>query len=111
MEYGDGTPLDAGSLWPRRRVYAILWGVRGPGSEADEAAAALQRVLDSAQDGQEWPEEMPDGAGRKVIPGCGKCLNWALSAMDGTGGQAAADEVRKALTEGDMAWPPESGWA
>ena len=26
------------------------------------------------------------------------------------GGQAAAEEVRKALTEGDMARPPESGW-
>ena len=31
--------------------------------------------------------------------------------MDGAGGQAAAEEVREALTEGDMARPPESGWA
>ena len=30
---------------------------------------------------------------------------------DGAGGQAAAKEVRRALTEGDMARPPESGWA
>ena len=111
VEYGDGTPLDAGILWTRRRVYAILWGVRGQGSDADEVAAAVQRVLDSAQDGQEWPEEMPDGARRQVIPGDGKCLYWELSAVDGTSGQAAADEVRNALTKGDMAWPPESVWA
>ena len=109
---GDGTPLDAGILWTRRRVYAILWGVRGPGSGArEEVAAAVQRVLDSAQDGQEWPEEMPDRARRQVIPGDGKCLYWALSAVDGTGGQAAADEMHKALTEGDMARPPEARWA
>ena len=54
---------------------------------------------------------MPERARRQVIPGGGKCLYWALSAVDGAGGQAAAEEVRKALTEGDMAWPPESGWA
>ena len=54
---------------------------------------------------------MLDGARRQVIPGNNKCLNWALSAVDGTGGQAAADEVRKALTEGDMARPAESNWA
>ena len=48
---------------------------------------------------------------RQVIPGDGKCLYWALRAVDGAGGQAAAEEVRKALTEGDMARPPESGWA
>ena len=53
VEYGEGTPLDAGILWTRRRVYAVLWAVRGPRSDADEVAAAVQRVLDSAQDGQE----------------------------------------------------------
>ena len=74
-------------------------------------AAAVQRVLDSAQEGQEWPEEMLERARRQVIPGDGKCLYWALSAVDRAGGQAAAEEVRKALTEGDMARPPESGWA
>ena len=31
--------------------------------------------------------------------------------MDGKAGKAAADNVRKALTEGDMAQPLESGWA
>ena len=31
--------------------------------------------------------------------------------MDGAGGQATADKVRKALTEGDMARPPELGRA
>ena len=40
-----------------------------------------------------------------------KCLYWALSAVAGKGGQTAADEVRKVLTEGDMARPPELGWA
>ena len=111
VEYGEGTPLDAGILWTKRRTYAVLWGVRGRRSDAAEVAAAVQRVLDSAQDGQEWPEEMPEGARRQVIPGDGKCLYWALSAVDGAGGQAAAVEVRRALTEGDMARPPESGWA
>ena len=61
--------------------------------------------------GQEWPEEMPEGARRQVIPGDGKCLYWALSAVDRAGGRAAAEEVRKALREGEMARPPESGWA
>ena len=46
-----------------------------------------------------------------VIPGEGKCLYWAPSAVDGAGGQAAAQGVRRALTEGDMARPQESGWA
>ena len=54
---------------------------------------------------------MPERARRQVIPGDGKCLYWALSAVDGAGGQAAAEGVRKALTEGEMARPPESGWA
>ena len=80
-------------------------------SDAAEVAAAVQRVLDSAQEGQEGPEEMPERARRQVIPGDGKCLYWALSAVDGAGGQAAAEKVRRALTEGDMARPPESGWA
>ena len=82
-EYGDGTPLAAGILWTRRRVCAVLWGIRGPRSDPDEVAAAVQWVLDSAQDGQEWPEEMPDGKRRQVIPGDGECLYWALSAVDG----------------------------
>ena len=111
MEYGDETPLDAVILWTRRRFYAILWGVRAPRSDADEVAAAVQLVLDSAQDGQEWPEEMRDRARRQAIPGDDKCLYLALSAVDRKGRQAAADEVRKALTEGDMARPPESEWA
>ena len=54
-EYGYGTPLDAGILWTKRRAYAVLWGVRGPRSAAPEVAAAVQRVLDNAQEGQEWP--------------------------------------------------------
>ena len=71
----------------------------------------MQRLLDSAREGQEPPGEMPERARRQVIPGDGKCLYWALSAVDGAGGQAAAEEVRRALTEGDMARPPESSWA
>ena len=111
VEYVEGTPLDAGILWTKRRTYAVLWGVRGRRSDAADVAAAVQRVLDSAQEGQGWPEEMPEGASRQVIPEDGKCLYWALSAVDGAGGRAAAEEVRKALTEGEMARPPESGWA
>ena len=111
MEYEDRSPLDTGFLWIMRRVYAALWGVRGPRSDAYEVAAAVQRVLDSAQDRQEWPEQMPDRARRQVIPGDGKCLYWALSVLEGKRGQATADEVRKGLTEGDMARPSKSGWA
>ena len=111
VEYGEGTPLDAGILWTKRRTYAVLWGVRGRRSDAADVAAAVQRVLDSALEGQGWPDEMPEGARRQVIPGDGKCLYWALSAVDGAGGRAAAEEVRKALTEGETARPPESGWA
>ena len=70
----------------------------------------MQRILDSAQDGQEWPEEMLEGARRQVIPGDGRSLYWASSTVDGKGEQAAADEVRKLLTERDMAQRPESGW-
>ena len=58
VQHWEGTPLEAGILWTRRRVCPVLWGVRGPKSDADEVAAAVQGVLDSAQDGQEWPEEM-----------------------------------------------------
>ena len=111
VEYGEGTQLDAGILWTKRRTYAVLWGVGGRRSDAAEVAAAMQRVLDSAQEGQKWPEEMPESARKQVIPGDGKWLYWAPSAVDGAGGQAAAEEVRRALTEGDMARPPESGWA
>ena len=82
VEYGDGTPLDAGILWTRQRGYAVLWRVRGRRSDAAEVAAAVRRVVDNAQDGQEWPEEMPERARRQVIPGDGKCLYWALSAVD-----------------------------
>ena len=35
---------------------------------------------------------------------------WALSVVEGAGGQAAAEEVRRALIRGDMARPPESCW-
>ena len=111
VEYGEGTQLDAGILWTKRRTYAVLWGVRGRKSDAADVAAAVQRVLDSAQEKQEWPEEMREGARRQVMPGDGKCLYWAPGAVDGAGGRAAAEEVRKALTEGEMARPPESGWA
>ena len=52
---------------------------------------------------------MPERARRQVIPGDGKCLSWALSGVDRAGRQAAAEEVHRALTEGDMARPPESG--
>ena len=111
VEHEDGNPLDAGILWTTQRAYAVLWGVRGHRSDAAEVAAAVQGVLDIAQDGQEWLEEMPERARRQVIQGDGKCLHWALRAVNGAGGQAAAEEVRRALTEGDMARPPESGWA
>ena len=49
VEYGEGTPLDAGILWTKRRTYAVLWGVRGQRSDAAEVAAAVQRVPNSAQ--------------------------------------------------------------
>ena len=86
VENGEGSPLDTGILWTKRRTYAVLWGVRGRRSDAADVAAAVQRVLDSAQEGQGWPEEMPERARRQVIPGDGKCLYWALSAVDGAGG-------------------------
>ena len=111
VECGDGTSLGAGFLWTKRRAYAVLWGVRCPRSDAAEVAAAVQRVLNNAHDGQEWSEEMPERARQQIIPGDGKCLYWALSAVDRERGQAAAEEVRKALTERDFARPPESGWA
>ena len=63
----------------------------------------MQRVLDNARDGQERPEEMPDWARRQVIAGDGKCLFWALSAVDGAVRQAAADE-------GTGRGPQSRGW-
>ena len=74
-------------------------------------ALAVPRLLASAQDGHKWPDEMPGSARLQVIARDGKCLYWALSAKDGKGRQEAADEVRRALTEGDMPQPPGSGWA
>ena len=107
VEYGEGTPLDAGILWTKRRTYAVLWGVRGRRSDGADVAAAVQRVLDSAQGGQGWPEEMLGGARRQVIPGDGKCLYWALSTVDRAGG----GQQQKRCAEAEMARPPESGWA
>ena len=86
VKYGEGTPLHAGNLWTKRRTYAVLWGLRERRSDAADVAAAVQRVQDSAQEGKRWPEEMPEGARRQVIPGDDKCLYWALSAVDGAGG-------------------------
>ena len=111
VDYGDRTHLDAGILWTKQRAYAVLWGVRGPRSDAAEVAAVVQRVQDNPQDRQEWPEEMPERARQQVIPGDDKCISWALSAVDGAGGQAAAEEVRKALKEREEARHPESEWA
>ena len=78
VEYGDGCPLDAGILWTKKRVYAVLWGVKGPAHEADAVAAAVQRVLASAQEVQGWPEELPGNVRRQAVPGDGRCLYWAL---------------------------------
>ena len=57
MEYGEGTLLDAGILWTKRRTYAVLWGVRGGRSDAAEVAAAVQRVLDSDTRGTRMPRK------------------------------------------------------
>ena len=111
VEYGDGLPLDAGILWNKNTVYAVFWGVRGPMNDAEKVAAAVARVLASALEGHKWPKERPDSVRRQVIPGDSKCLDWALSGVEGKCGQAAADEVRRALTEGGMAQRPDSGWA
>ena len=90
VEHREGTPLEAGILSTKRRTYAVLWGVRGRRSDAADVAAAVSRVLDSAQEGQGWAEEMPEGARRQVIPGDSKCLYWALSAVDGAGGAGSS---------------------
>ena len=69
VEYGEGTPLDAGILWTKRRTYAVLWGVRGRRSDAAEVAAAVQRVLDSAQEGQECLKKCQKGRGDRSYQG------------------------------------------
>ena len=95
----------------QKGVYAVLWRVKVLKNDADEVATAVQRVLATAQEGHEWPDKMQDSVLRQVILADGKCLYWALSAVEGKGRQAAADEVCRALTQGDMAQPLESGWA
>ena len=40
---------------------------------------------------------------RQNVPGDSKCLYSALSGVEGKNSQSAADEIRRALTEGDMA--------
>ena len=59
-EYGDRCPQYARILWTKKRVYAVFWGVRGLMNNTDEVAAAVQRVLASAQQGHQWPDKMPD---------------------------------------------------
>ena len=59
----------------------------------------VQQVLASAQEVQEWPDEMSDNARQQVILGDARCLYWALSAVEGQSGQVAADKVCRALTE------------
>ena len=81
--------------------------VRGPTNDADQVVAAVQWVLASAHKGHAWPEKMLDSGRRQVIPGDGKYFYWALSAVEGKGGQAVADKVHRALKEGDMVQPPE----
>ena len=54
-------------------------------NQTDEVAAAL---LASAQEGHQWPDKMPDSVRRQVILWDGKSLYWALSAVEGKGGQA-----------------------
>ena len=108
VECGDVRPLDAGILSTKKWVYAVLRGFRDPTNDTDKVAAAVQRLLASAQEVQERPDETPDGVRRPVIPGDGKCLYWALSLVEGQGGQAAADEVCRALTKGDMAKSPDA---
>ena len=41
VEYGEGSLLDAGILWTKRRSSAFLWGVRGRRGDAAEVAAAV----------------------------------------------------------------------
>ena len=69
VEYGDGTPLDAGFLCTKGQAYTILWGVRSTRSDTAEVAAAVQGGLDNAQDREEWPEEMPDRARHRSYQG------------------------------------------
>ena len=108
MERGTGSWWNMGtderwmqaSFEPKQKVCSVFWGFRGPTHDTDEVAAAVQQDLSSAQEGHEWPDEMPDGVRQQIIMGDGKCTYWALSAVQGRDGQAAADEVRRALTEG-----------
>ena len=51
VEYGDGCLLNAGILWTKKRVRAVLWAVRCSTNDADEVPASVQRVLGRAQEG------------------------------------------------------------
>ena len=66
MKYGHGRRLNACVLWIERTVSAVLWGVRHPAHDEEEAAAAVHRVLASAQKVHVRLEEMPDSVTQKV---------------------------------------------
>ena len=52
MEHGDGCLLDAGILWTKKRVNAVLGAARCSTNDANEVpAATVQRVLRRAQEG------------------------------------------------------------
>ena len=59
VDYGEGDPLGAGILGNKKRVYTVLWGVRAEEHEEESMAAAVQRVLDMAQDEQQSSPYLP----------------------------------------------------
>ena len=109
VEYGDGTPLDAGFLCTKRQAYAILWGVRSPRSDAAEVAAAVQGGLDNAQDRQEWPEEMPDRARHRSYQGMASASIGHLARLTGLAGNQWRTRCAKHSRKGIWRGPQSRG--
>ena len=96
-------------MWSKKRVYAILWGIRGEEHAEGTTAAAVQRVLEIAHDQQAWPSRLPKEVRRQNVPGDSTCLYWALSGVEGRNTRSVVEEIHRELTEGDRVRPPKGG--
>ena len=92
---------------PKQRVYAVLSVGKIKHMKWPQRCSRCWRVRKRSTNGLTKCHTV----GATGHTGGWQCPHWALSVVKGQGGQAAADEVCKPLTEGDMMQPPESWWA
>ena len=109
--FGRGRSLGAGILWDKDKTYAVLWGVRAEEHESQATMEAIHRVMEVVQDEQKWPNTLPATVQRTNVLGDRRCMYWALSRVEGGSTKEEAEAVGRRFAGGNMAGPPEQGWA